>query len=213
MSRPRRNRRSLAARSRRRRERPLVKGEDPGEARPERYPAVDVLHRLELVFDAEVIQMLVEEVGFDVQKVSISAGGVEVDGVLLEKIDMATFRRIADHVTVAEREKIYGRININTAQPEVLQTLGGVTVQLANGIVQYRSGLAGGYSSIAELLAVPGVSIGEFRRFAELITVRSNVFAIRSFARVERTGLTHSIHAVIDRGEIGPVVLYWREGY
>ena len=143
----------------------------------------------------------------------VASDAAEAEADLFERIDMATFRRIADHVTVVEREKIYGRININTAQVEVLQTLPGVTVQLAGGIVQYRSGLAGGYSSIAELLVVPGVSVELFKRFAELITVRSHVFGIRAIARAQRTGLTHRIHAVIDRGGVRPVVLYWREDY
>ncbi|MBN1436871.1 MAG: helix-hairpin-helix domain-containing protein [Sedimentisphaerales bacterium] len=126
-------------------------------------------------------------------------------------LDFVTFRRIADHITVDESETIAGRININTASLVVLQTLPQITLDLAENIIQRRQELSQGFTSIAELLTVPDMTIGIFREIAGLITVRSNVFTIRSLAQAQRTGLRHSVEAVVDRSTTPVRVLYWHE--
>ncbi|OQA02424.1 MAG: Helix-hairpin-helix motif protein [Planctomycetes bacterium ADurb.Bin412] len=135
------------------------------------------------------------------------AGGSEE----AEPLDLQTFRRIADRITVTDEDRIPGRININTAGKAVLQTLPGITEPLAINIVEARTALSEGYTSIAELLLVPGITIDLFMDIAELITVRSNVFTIRSCGRAERTGIQHTVEAVVDRGQDPPMVLYWKE--
>jgi DNA uptake protein ComE-like DNA-binding protein len=127
--------------------------------------------------------------------------------------DLPTFRRIADRITVTDEDRIPGRININTAGKTVLKTLPGITEQLATNMVEARTALSEGFTSIAELLVVPGITFEQFQDIAELIAVRSNVFTIRSCGTAERTGLKHYVEAVVDRGQAVPSILYWKESY
>ena len=121
------------------------------------------------------------------------------------------FRRIADRITITNIPIIPGRVNINTASEVVLRTLPGMNEQIAAAAVQTRQGLENGFSGIAEILTVTGMSVTQFRKMAGMITVRSNVFTIRSFGRAERTGIQHSVEAVVSRGQARPKILYWKE--
>jgi DNA uptake protein ComE-like DNA-binding protein len=129
------------------------------------------------------------------------------------ELDLTTFRRIADRITVTDEQRIPGRININTAGTVVLHTLPGITEELAANIIDARTALPEGFSSVAELLLVPGITLDHFKNIAPLITVRSNVFTIHSCGRAERTGLKHYIEAVVDRSLPTPIVIYWKENY
>ncbi|KPK76219.1 MAG: hypothetical protein AMJ79_07575 [Phycisphaerae bacterium SM23_30] len=126
-------------------------------------------------------------------------------------LDAATFRRIADNITVTDAEVICGRININTASQTVLQALPGVDSALAERIIERRGSRAEGFSSIAALLTMDEIDIEHFQKLAPLITVRSNVFTIRSMGRAEGTGIKHYIEAVAAREGRDLTVLYWKE--
>ena len=125
-------------------------------------------------------------------------------------LDVATFQRIADQITVTDVARIPGRININTAISTVLQTLPGVTAELADRIQRHRLAKPGGFRSIAELLFLEGMTIGHFKQMAPLTTVRSNVFTIRSMGQAEHTPLTHWVEAVVER-DPQLRLCYWRE--
>jgi len=121
------------------------------------------------------------------------------------------FRKFADKITITNIDVIPGRVNINTASELVLRTLPGMNEQIAAAVVQMRDGLEEGFTSIAEILTVTGMSVIRFKKMAGMITVRSNVFTIRSFGRAERTGIQHSVEAVVSRGQARPKILYWKE--
>ena len=125
--------------------------------------------------------------------------------------NVEVFLQIADRITITDDQIIPGRININTAGEVVLQSLPGINEQLANRIIKSRQSQAKGFGSIAQLLAVPGITITQFKELAELITVRSNVFTVHSRGQADRTGISHYIEAVVDRGSGEPKILYWKE--
>ena len=147
------------------------------------------------------------------QRAVVSAKESKTDRpkILPVRPDVATFFRIADRITVTDSDTIAGRININTASAVILQALEGVDAAMAERIIAGRMRLPSGFSSIAELLNVKGLTIPHFKDIAPLVTVRSNVFTIRSFGLAARTGLEHHIEAVVDRGPVEPVVIYWKE--
>ncbi len=126
-------------------------------------------------------------------------------------LDWGTFRRIADRITTRQESVIRGRINVNTASATVLATLSGVTEELAENMVPYRQTLGQGFTSVAEVLLVPGMTVEIFQQMVGEITVRSSAFTIRSCGRASRTGLAHYIEAVVARTDAGPTVLYWKE--
>jgi competence protein ComEA len=63
-----------------------------------------------------------------------------------------------------------GKININTASKEVLVTLPGIGESKADSIIAYRTE-HGGFSSIEEIMEIPGIKEAVFSKIKELITV------------------------------------------
>jgi general secretion pathway protein K len=146
---------------------------------------------------------------------SSSGGDSQVQA---EPLDLATFSNIADRITVDGAEQLPGRINVNTAPEIVLAALLGgddKAYQLADNIVSHRENLSDGMKSIAEVLDVSAMDIDTFKKMANYITVRSNVFTIRSFASAESRIVSRGelqIEAVVDRGSSPSQVLYFYQG-
>jgi competence protein ComEA len=63
-----------------------------------------------------------------------------------------------------------GKININTASKEVLVTLPGIGESKADSIIAYRTE-HGGFSSVEEIMEIPGIKEAVFSKIKELITV------------------------------------------
>jgi len=104
------------------------------------------------------------------------------------------------------------------ASAEVLAVLLGgddAAMQLAEEIVAYREGLLYGMESIAEIMEMEIMSIDTFKKIADSITTRSDVYTIRCFATAERArgdGLMLQTEAVVDRIETPYEILYWYQG-
>jgi competence protein ComEA len=63
-----------------------------------------------------------------------------------------------------------GPVNLNTANPEQLQTLPGVGPVLAQRIIDYREA-HGGFGSVADLRKVSGIGDTRFAQLKDLVTV------------------------------------------
>jgi general secretion pathway protein K len=132
-----------------------------------------------------------------------------------EPIDLATFKDIADRITIVNEEKIPGRVNINTAPREVLVALFGgddSAEQLAYTVLANRASLMDGFQSIAELLDQESMTVERFKAIAELITVRSEVFTIRCLATAQTSGARVQTEYVVDRSESPCAILYGYQG-
>ena len=135
-----------------------------------------------------------------------------------QPLDLETFSRIADKITISDEEKIPGRVNINTAPKAVLVALFGgdeAAERLADEIIAYRESLMVGMQSIAEVMRVGSMNIDTFKKVANYITTRSDVFTVRCFARADRgdvTGARLQTEAVVDRSSTPCMVLYWYQG-
>jgi len=135
-----------------------------------------------------------------------------------EPIDLQTFQGIADRITVTGDNETRPKVNVNTAPQQVLALLFEDTAdaeKMAAKIVQYRDGLAYGLESIGDLLNVESLTKDRFKKIADLVTVRSNVYTIYSRAwTVSRdiSGATRRIEAVVERGRKPCRVAYWYQG-
>ena len=135
-----------------------------------------------------------------------------------EPVDTQTFYEIADKITVDSGNQIIGKVNINTAPKGVLVALLGGSesdVQTAENIVAYRASLTDGMQSIADLMNAGLVNSETFRRIANNITTRSDVFTIRCSATADRGGVngtTLQTEVVVDRSESPYTTLYWYQG-
>ena len=95
----------------------------------------------------------------------------------------------------------------------MLQTLPEVELSLAERVIEQRKTLTEGFISIAEILTMEEITIELFKKLAPLITVRSNVFTVRSCGQAQRSELKHHIETVVARGPRGLSVLYWKENH
>jgi len=133
-------------------------------------------------------------------------------------LDVQTFSSIADKITVDDSDKIPGKVNINTASDIVLAALmggGDSAQQTAENIVAYRETLLYGMESIGELLDVPSMTVNTFKKIADLITTRSDVYSIRCVATADRNGPNGTkleTEAVVDRVSSPCKILFWYQG-
>ena len=131
---------------------------------------------------------------------------------------METFYRIADKITVTDDEKIDGRTNINTASRVVLVALlegGKEAQQLADNIITYRKSLVAGMESIADIMKVGSMKINTFKKIANYITTRSDIYSVCSTATSTQSPGSRAklqTEAVVDRGTSPNTILYRYQG-
>ena len=119
---------------------------------------------------------------------------------------------IADDVTVATDSDQAGAININTASPEVLACLPGISKELAQAIIAYRKS-AGFFPNIAGLLKVDGLNRNIFKQVAPKVCARSETFRILSEGRVTSTGARKRIQVIVRLGSSSIDTLSYREDF
>ena len=99
-----------------------------------------------------------------------------------------------------------GALNLNTCAAETLQYLPQLSPEIADAIIAERSSRPQGFTSVADLLSVEGISRTQLASLYSLFTTRSNVYIVTSRGRDELTGLEVEIVATLDRSTL-PVVL------
>ena len=99
-----------------------------------------------------------------------------------------------------------GKLNINTCAAETLQYLPEISPELADAIVTERSGRPDGFTSIMDLMDVPGITRQQMATLYDLLCVRSNVYVVTCRGRDSRTGLEVEMQATLDRSKV-PVVV------
>jgi general secretion pathway protein K len=100
-----------------------------------------------------------------------------------------------------------GKINVNTAPKEVLESLGEtMDSSLASAIVEYRKEEP--FESIEDLRKVPGMDDEVLAEIGEWITVKSSNFSIE--AHVNCNGAVASIRAIAQRQGNKAKLIYWQ---
>lgn len=104
-----------------------------------------------------------------------------------------------------------GKVNLNTAGPEVLRILFGGNAAIAESVMAMRNSRAEGISSIVELLEIRRVAPEEVAALADRIDVHSYVFAVTSRGKA-LTGQEVEIFVILDRSTLPVTILEYREG-
>jgi len=124
----------------------------------------------------------------------------------LERFGEKKSKKLMDYLTIHSD----GKININTAPKEVLQSLSeDMDSALAESIVQYRKEES--FESIDDLRNVPGLDQIDDHRLAEMrewITVKSSTFSIES--HVDCNGAVASIKTIAERQGKKAKLIYWQ---
>lgn len=114
-----------------------------------------------------------------------------------------------EYLTIEKDERLPAKVNVNTASREVLETVPGMRSEMAEAIVSTRAS-QGQFTGVGGLYSTNALTERQFRRVAEFLTVRSNVFRIVSEGRTP-SGSTYTLAVIVDRGGDEPVILDWRE--
>jgi general secretion pathway protein K len=112
---------------------------------------------------------------------------------------------ILDNCTTSAAPRVQGKINLNTATESVLNSVPGMTNDIAQAIIQQQSQ---GFASLGDLLNVPGVS-GDALAMVDYFTVSSQTFLVRS---VGTSGsATVALQAIIDVQNNTPKIIQIQE--
>jgi len=95
-----------------------------------------------------------------------------------------------------------GKLNINTCEAEALEYLSGLDPTMADSIIAERSARSNGFTSIVDLLGVPGMTRARLSRISAFLDVRSNALIVSCRGRDPTTGTEVEIIATIDRSTI-----------
>jgi type II secretory pathway component PulK len=129
-----------------------------------------------------------------------------------QPLDMETFFRIADKITITDEELIPGKVNVNTAPAKVLLALFEGNEKVVEDIIITRNSLSGGMTDIGDLSQVESFTKNVAKNFIDRLTTRSSVFTIHSMTRAYTTEAVRKVEAVVDRDKSPVQILYWRAG-
>jgi general secretion pathway protein K len=117
---------------------------------------------------------------------------------------------IGDDVTTDTNPKLPGVVNINTASRDVLACLPGIDREIAQAIISFRQS-NGFFPNIAWLLKVPGMNRQIFKQVASRVTARSETYRILSEGKVNSSGASQRIQAIVHVDLNGVETLSYRE--
>jgi DNA uptake protein ComE-like DNA-binding protein len=100
---------------------------------------------------------------------------------------------------------IPGRLNVNTCDAKTIEYLAEIDPSLADAIIAERSGQTNGFTSVADLLNVDGMTRQTLADIAELLCTRSSVYVVHSKGRDERSGIEVEVTAVLDASTLPAV--------
>lgn len=101
-----------------------------------------------------------------------------------------TFQKLKPYVTCYTD----GKININSAPPEVLLTIDGITEDIAEAIINYRTERP--FENPEDLKNVPGISTTLFQSLQGRYTVKALIYGIT--IKAEQAGIRRYIHGVVN---------------
>jgi type II secretory pathway component PulK len=92
---------------------------------------------------------------------------------------------VIDRLSVGGQRRVEGRININTATEEVLNTIEAIPPDVAQAIVSRQA--SSGFASLGELATLPGMTTAILGQVATLFSVNSHTFIVRAVGQIGQT--------------------------
>ncbi len=129
-----------------------------------------------------------------------------------QQLDLETFKKIIDNITITDDAIILGRVNVNTASKEVFTALLEGDESAAQAIINHRQNLSESMQTIGSLLDVRTLGISGFKKIANHLTTRSSIFTIKASAVADTTGTQNAAEVVIDRNGQSCRILYQYRG-
>lgn len=127
----------------------------------------------------------------------------------VEALSTAQLGALLDEAQVGPPEasvRLPGKLNINTCPAQVLDFLPEIQPETADAIIGERSARPQGFTSLGDLLGVPGIGRRQLAAIYELLCVRSNVYVVTSRGRDARTGVEVEMRVTLNRATL-PLVI------
>ena len=144
-------------------------------------------------------------------RTSRNSGGSGDDGVAA--LDTEQLKAIFAECTMTDfsgPDRIPGKVNLNTAGPEVLTLIFDNDPAVAESILALRQSRAEGITSIVDLLEVRRIDPELLSTVADQLDVTGWVYSISSRG-ISPTGQEIEIHAVVDRSTLPVKIIEYRE--
>ncbi len=144
---------------------------------------------------------------------SRSRGSQAQDENLISPLTDEQLERVFSECTVTDYtgiDPVPGRVNINTAGPEVLRILFDGDAGIAESIMALRQSRAEGITSIVELREVRRIQPGILAGLADQIDVTGWTFSVTSRG-TSANGQEVEIHAILDRSSLPVIIRHYRE--
>jgi transcriptional accessory protein Tex/SPT6 len=125
-------------------------------------------------------------------------------------VSQSLLKTIADELTADSSLRVEGLVDINSAERAVLACLPGINEELAGAVVLHRE-QNGPFSSPADLLDVPGMTLDILKKVWGRTTVRSGTYRIVGEGFVPSTRSRKRIEVVARMSDYGFETVYWRE--
>jgi DNA uptake protein ComE-like DNA-binding protein len=125
-------------------------------------------------------------------------------GTMMQRIPGLTpdqQKTILDNCTTSAAPRVAGKINLNTAKEAVLNSVPGMTSDIAQAIIQQQSQ---GFTSLGDILNVPGIT-GDALQMVDYFTVGSQTFLVRAIGTSGNTSVP--IEAIIDIQNSQPKII------
>lgn len=142
----------------------------------------------------------------DLNQLAQANGVAPASGRPLRALSNEQLRVLMNETTIGDQSGQPGLINLNTISDKSLEYLAEIPITVRDAITFDRRNRSTGYTSIADLLQVPGLTRARVADLAEIADVRSNVFVVTSRGRDTRTGLETEMIVTIDRSTL-PIVI------
>ena len=119
------------------------------------------------------------------------------------------YGKVADYITMNDREKEVGLVNINTAPRTVLIALFEGSEEKSQKVLDYRNGTDAAYKDMGTLAKSLGNSA--YIPISDKVTLRSSQFTIQSLGRLSDKKAYTRLLVVVDRALIPIKTLYFRD--
>lgn len=113
-------------------------------------------------------------------------------------------RQLLDGATTVPTNRLEGKINVNTATQAVLETLPGMTSDIAASLVSRQSA---GLASLGDLVSVPGLSGVVLSQIADAVAVGSDTWIVRAYGSSGAVGV--AVEAVVGMRDGRMRVITW----
>ncbi|MDX1931447.1 MAG: type II secretion system protein GspK [Capsulimonadales bacterium] len=119
-------------------------------------------------------------------------------------INLNNARSLLDAAGFSGATRVTGRINLNTAPQSVLETVPGITPEIAASIVAQQTN---GFQSLGDLTTVGGMNLNLLGQIADAVTIGSDTFLVRAYG--ESGGVGVAIEATVGIRNNRAQILRW----